>query len=143
MEPISLALTLLMNNPTTVVNGVQQATKPAVIDVTKMQASFADLSKEVLLCYHKSARFRSADKLQQPWERQTQYAAENSAVVRIKYTGVSSAKYQMDVAVMVKSGKVRTAVINDSAVIPYNKRCQLEEWTGAPAPSADQKKSKE
>lgn len=64
MDPVTIALTLLMKHPATAAAGVQEAAKPAVVDVAKMQSSFADLSKEVLLCYHKSARFRSADKLQ-------------------------------------------------------------------------------
>ena len=132
MDPVSIALMILMKNPAAVTSGIQGATKPVVLDVAKMQSSFADLSKGVLLCYHKSARFRTADKLQQPWVRQAQYAAENSALVRIKYTGFSSAAYEMDVAIMVKQSKVRTAVINDSALIRYNKKCQLEDWTGAP-----------
>ena len=140
MDPVTIALTLLMKNPGAVTAGVQEANKPAVVNVAKMQSSFADLSKGVLLCYHKSARFRTADKMQQPWERQSQYAAENSAVVRIKYIGVSTSAYEMVVAVMVKQGKVRTAVIEDSAVIPYNKKCQLEDWTGAPTRNGPESK---
>jgi hypothetical protein len=39
--------------------------------------------------------------------------------------------YEMVVAVMAKDNKVRTAVLADTATIPYNKKCQLEDWTGA------------
>jgi hypothetical protein len=34
----------------------------------------------------------------------------------------------MLVAVMAKENSVRTAVIAESTVVPYNKRCVLEEW---------------
>lgn len=127
----ALALDFLLKNaPATAPTG-KGATKPVVVDITKMQSSFADLSKEVLHCYHKTARFRTADKIQQPWERQSQYAAENSAVIRIKFTGISQKIYEMDVAVMLKENKVRTAVVRETAIIPYNTKCQLENWMGA------------
>ena len=128
---ISLALALLMKNPDVATSALKQATAPAVIDVAKMQASFADLSRGVLQCYHKSARFQQSDVVQKPWSRQAQYAANNSAVIRIRYSGVSSTPYVMDVAVMVKDAKVRTVVIADNALIPASRKCQLEEWSGA------------
>ncbi len=131
MDPATIALTLLMKHPDVASSAVQSATAPAVVDVAKMQSSFADLSKQVLLCYHKTARFRDSDVVQRPWARQVQYAADNSAVLRIRYQGVSMTSYEMIVAVMVKQNKVRTAVVADNALIPYNKKCQLEEWTGA------------
>jgi hypothetical protein len=134
MEPISIALALLMKNPnlaSTAATAAQSARAPAPIDVSKMQASFADLSRGVLKCYHKTAHYELSDVIQQPWPRQAQYAAENSAVVRIRYTGISTTRYEMVVAIMVQKDKVRTSVINDSAIVPYNKKCQLEEWSGA------------
>lgn len=66
-----------------------------------------------------------------PWVRQSQYGAENSAVMRINYQGVTGMPYQMIVAVMAKENQVRSAVLQDNATVPYSKRCQLEEWTGA------------
>ena len=131
MDPISIALTLLMKNPGVVTSAVQGATAPAVVDVAKMQASFADLSRGVLQCYHKTAYYQFSDVVQQPWLRQNQYAADNSVVVRIRYTGLSAARYEMVVAIMVQSDKVRTTVLADNAIIPFNKKCQLEEWSGA------------
>jgi hypothetical protein len=131
MEPVSLALAFLLKNPSVAANAIDKATTPAVVDVSKMQGSFADMSRGVLQCYHKTARFINADFVGAPWNRQAQYAAQNSMVVRIRYSGVTTARYEMVVAVMAKEDKVRTAVLADTATVPYNKRCQLEDWTGA------------
>jgi hypothetical protein len=131
MEPVSLALAFLLKHPSVAKDAMEKATAPAVVDVSKMQGSFADMSRGVLQCYHKTARFVNADLVGSPWNRQAQYAAQNSMVVRIRYTGVSTAHYEMVVAVMAKDDKVRTAVLGDTATVPYNKKCQLEDWTGA------------
>lgn len=131
MEPVSLALSILLKNPSIAKSALDKTTAPAIVDVSKMQGSFADMSRGVLQCYHKTARFINADVLGSPWKRQDQYAAQNSMVVKIRYAGVSTATYEMVVAVMAKDDKVRTAVLADSATVPYSKKCQLEEWTGA------------
>ncbi|MEY8689435.1 MAG: hypothetical protein AB9M53_06095 [Leptothrix sp. (in: b-proteobacteria)] len=129
MDPVTIALTLLLKNPAQTATTVQNATEPGQIDVAKMQGSLADLSRGVLTCYHKTARFNQVDVLQLPWDRQQQYAADNSAVLKIAYQGVSMARYEMAVAVMTKGNAVRTSVLADNAIIPYSKKCKLEEWT--------------
>ena len=132
MDPATIALTLLLKSPAlmaSAASAAQQAMAPGAVDVISMQRSFADLSMGVLHCYHRTARFNVSDVLQTPWIRQGQYAADNSALLRIHYSGASTTQYQMVVAVLVKQGKVRTAVIADSALVPHNKKCQLEEWT--------------
>lgn len=91
--------------------------------------SIADFSRGVLHCYHRTARYQFADVVQKPWARQGQYGASNSAVIRIRYSGVSGASYEMVVGVLAKEKQVRTAVLQDTAVVPYSKRCQLEEWS--------------
>ena len=45
------------------------------------------------------------------------------------FSGITTAQYQMLVAVMVKGNSVRTAVIQENTVVPYNKKCELEEWS--------------
>lgn len=130
MDPVSIALTLLMKNPAMASSAYQRATAPGVVSSAQLQASYADLSRGILTCYHKTARFRESDPLGSPYSRQSQYAADNSMVIRIKYAGITTRPYEMVVAVMVKDNKVRTAVLADSATIPYNKKCELEEWTG-------------
>lgn len=131
MDPVSVALALLMKHPSATVSAVEKATAPAVIDVSHMHESFADLSMGILKCYHKTAHYLVSDVIQQPWPRQVQYAADNSAVIRIRYTGLSTAPYEMVVAVMVRNDQVRTAVLADTAIVPFNKKCQLEQWSGA------------
>ncbi|TFW01519.1 hypothetical protein E4K72_14165 [Oxalobacteraceae bacterium OM1] len=132
MDPVSIALAFFLKNPSLTVSTVDKAMAPRAIDMTKMQESLADLSKEVLLCYHKTARFHAVDVLAVPWTRESQYGAEKSIVLRIHYAGIGAVnRYEMTVAVMGKQDKVRATVVSDSAVIPYNKKCALEDWTGA------------
>lgn len=115
----------------TAASAAKHAAAPGIVDAAKLQSSFADLSRDVLNCYHKTARFQSSDLIQTPWDCQSQYAAENSTVIRIRYKGISPMNYEMIVAVMVKKDKVRTAVIKDNAIVPYSTNCQLEDWTGS------------
>ena len=129
MEPISLILMALAKNPDLAASAAQSMTAPGTVDVAKMQGSLVDLSKGILTCYHKSAKFRQTDIVKTPWERQGQYAAERSAVIMITFSGITTAQYQMLVAVMVKGNSVRTAVIQENTVVPYNKKCELEEWS--------------
>ena len=129
MDPVSLALTFFLQNPEILVSGTKQLTRPGTVDVTQMQQSFADLSREILHCYHRTARYRVADVIESPWSRQAQYGAEKSAVIRIQYVGVTGAPYQMHVAVLGKSDAIRAAVLGDSARVPYSKQCVLEQWT--------------
>jgi hypothetical protein len=128
VEPISLILMALAKNPEMATSAAQSMTKPGAVDVAKMQGSLVDLSKGVLTCYHKTAKFRQTDIVKTPWERQGQYGAERSAVIKISFSGMSTNKYEMLVAVMVKGNSVRTAVIDENTVIPYSKKCALEDW---------------
>ena len=129
MDPISLILIALAKNPDLAASAAQSMAAPGMVDVAKMQGSLVDLSKGILTCYHKSAKFRQTDIVKTPWERQGQYAAERSAVIKITFSGITTTQYQMLVAVMVKGNSVRTAVIQENTVVPYNKKCELEEWS--------------
>lgn len=128
MDPITLLVTALAKNPDMAASAAQSLTIPGTVDVAKMQTSLVDLSRGILTCYHKTAKFRQTDVVKTPWERQGQYGAERSAVIKISFTGVTGIPYEMLVAVMAKENSVRTAVIAESTVVPYNKRCVLEEW---------------
>lgn len=129
MDPITLAFTFLMQNPDKVVAGAQHLTRPGTVDVTQMKTSFADLSRGILTCYHRTARYQLADVLERPWPRQGQYGADNSALIRIQYTGLSASNYRMVVAVLGKGTQIRTTVVDDTAKVPYSKKCELEQWT--------------
>lgn len=131
MDTVSIVLTLLMKNPAAAANAVEKATASVAVDVGRMRESFADLSTGILKCYHKTAHYQVSDVVQRPWERQSQYAADNSAVIRIQYTGITATPYQMVVAVLIRKDQVRSAVLSDTAMVPFNKKCQLEQWSGA------------
>jgi len=129
MDPVTLLVMALAKNPNLAASAIETTMKPGAVDVARMQASLADVSRGILTCYHKTAKFRQTDIVVTPWDRAWQYNAERSAVLRITFQGVSTNQYQMTVAVMAKGSAVRSAVIDDGAVIPYNKKCQLEEWS--------------
>lgn len=128
---VSLILGFLLQHPNIAAQAGKSLPPPRKVDTAVMQASFADMAKEVLGCYHHTARYVVADVVQKPWDRQTQYGASQSALVRISYKGLSGIPFQMTVAILNKDQSVRTAVLNDTATVPYNKKCQLEQWTGA------------
>jgi hypothetical protein len=109
-------------------SAAKSLTAPGAVDVARMQTSLVDLSRGILTCYHKTAKFRQTDVIKTPWERQGQYGAERSAVLKITFTGVLGSQYEMLVAVMAKENSVRSAVIAENTVVPYSKRCALEEW---------------
>lgn len=132
MDPVSLAISFFMQNPSLALSATERAMAPGTVDVARMQGSLVDLSRGVLYCYHRTARFARVDYIGAPFNRQMQYGAEKSMVLRIHYAGMGGLnQYQMIVAVMGKDDKVRAAVLGDNAVIPYNKKCALEEWVGA------------
>ncbi len=69
MDPVSIGLALLLKNPQVLLAAASVAgvvAAPAAVDIAKMQGSIADLSKGVLLCYHKTARFHLSDVVQAP-----------------------------------------------------------------------------
>lgn len=121
----------LLQNPSIAAEGAKELGKPGTVDVAKMKSSFADLSRGILNCYHKTARYQYADVVEKPWTRQEQYGAANSALIHINYAGLSGTKYEMTVAVLSRGTQIRSAVLADNAIIPYNKKCQLEEWSGS------------
>lgn len=129
MDPVSLLVMALVKNPGLAASAAESALKPGAVDVGKMQTSLVDLSKGILNCYHHTAKFRQTDVVGSPWDRAGQYGAEQSAVIRIVYQGISATQYQLVVGVMAKGNAVRTAVIADNALLPYNKKCELEDWS--------------
>ncbi|MGB4118206.1 MAG: hypothetical protein WBK51_16820 [Polaromonas sp.] len=131
MDPVALALTFFLQNPSLAMSATERAMAPGTIDVARMQGSLVDLSRGVLHCYHRTARYSGVEYLGEPFIRQTQYGAEKSMVLRIRFAGMDSLNHdEMVVAVMGREDKVRAAVLAENALIPYNKRCALEEWVG-------------
>jgi hypothetical protein len=87
--------------------------------------------RAVLKCYHRTAQFSEADVLQTPWPRQAQYGADRSALVRIKFSGISGSKYSMVVAVMGRKSAMRVHVVQDDAVVPPSTKCGLDSWVSS------------
>jgi len=126
-----MLLAAALKNPELAASAVNAVNAPGAVDVVRMQGSLVDLSKGILKCYHKTAVFRQTDIVKTPWERQAQYGAEKSAVLRIQFLGgFSSQPYEMFVAVMAKGSSVRSAVIAENTTIRYAKNCSLEDWVG-------------
>ena len=128
MDPVSLLFAALVKNPQLASSVAENALKPGAVDVAQMQGSLVDLSKGILTCYHKTARFRQTEVVATPWERAGQYGAEKSAILRITFQGMTFSNYQMIVVVMAKGTSVRSAVLQENTLIPYNKSCVLESW---------------
>lgn len=129
MDPVSLILAFAMKNPQATANALEKYSGPGQVDVAQLHSSAADFAMQALNCYHKSARFRGVDILGAPWREQNKYGASGSVVMRINFAGMSGASYQMIVAAMAKDQSYRTFVINETSIVPYNKKCSLEYWT--------------
>ena len=130
MDIITLALTFLLEKPDAAAAFAKSVTRPGEVQISTLRESFADLARGILHCYHRTARYQQADVLEKPWGRQADYAAQSSAVIQIQYRGVTGNPYEMHVAVMSKGAHIRTAVLRDTAVVPYSTKCQLEQWSG-------------
>jgi len=57
VELIGLAITFLLQNPDIAAAGAKEITWPGIVDVTQMQPNVADLSRGILTCYHRTARY--------------------------------------------------------------------------------------
>src|SRR5262249_51864028 len=96
---------------------------------TRMPETFADLAKAILHCYHHTARYQDAEVAQTPWGREGQYGGENSALIRIQYSGGSPDDlYEINVGLVSRQHQVRTTVVNDNSPISRDADCQLENW---------------
>ena len=126
MDPISLILTMAIRNPQATGAAMEKMARPGTVNAAQLETSAADFAREVVNCYHHSARFSGLEVLGGPWQGQMQYGADNSIVMRIYFTGVSGSRYQMVVAAMSKGRQYRTALLQENAMIPYNKNCALE-----------------
>ena len=132
MDPLSLILAYALKNPQATGQALAEANQPGVVDTAQMNASLIDFSRQTLRCYHKTARFVDADVLGSPWQNQYKYGAQSSVVIRISFQGgFTGEPYQMVVAAMGKERAFRTAVLQDTALVPYNKNCSLEEWVAS------------
>jgi len=135
MDPATLAALIasfLLQHPVGAAELVSASSAPVSIDVAAaMQANFAELSRAIVLCYHESARYPTGDVLQRPWNRQRQYGADDSALIRIKFAGaLTGLQYEMKVALLASNQpkRIRTMVQNDNAPFNPNRHCPLNQW---------------
>lgn len=130
MDALVLAFKFLLDNPDMAAEGARVLMAPGQVTVQQMGQSFADLSRGILRCYHKTATYHEAQVLAKPWRGQSQYSADGSAVIGIQYSGMTGSAYRMAVAFMWQGQKIRTHVLMDTATVPWNRGCQLENWSG-------------
>lgn len=128
MDPVSMIFAIAMKNPQATADLAKDYAQPGQVDVQQLKSSVADFAMQTLTCYHKTARFRGVQILGSPWRQQSMYGAQSSVVIRIHFTGVSGTPYQMIVAAMAKENAFRTFVLEENALVPYNKHCELENW---------------
>ena|SRR6218665_226007 len=132
MDPISIILALALKNPQATGQALSEANRPGEVDAAQLNSSLIDFSRQTLHCYHKTAQFIDADVVGSPWQNQYKYGAQSSVVIRITFRGAFTGDpYQMVVAAMAKEGAFRTAVLQDTAMIAYNKNCALEQWVAS------------
>ncbi len=136
MDPATLAAliaTFLLQHPVEAAEAASERAPVVSVDMAiAQQSSFAELSRAIVLCYHESARNPMGEVLQRPWSRQQQYGADDSALIRIRFSGaVTGRKYEMRVALLAKNEakQVRTAVLADDAPFNPNRHCTLNGWT--------------
>ncbi|WP_120809814.1 hypothetical protein [Vogesella indigofera] len=129
MDAAILLLQLISQNPQLIPDAAEQYRSPGQVQVAELNGSLADFAMQSLTCYHKTARFRGVDLLGHQWNQQYKYGAEQSIIFRVYFEGMSGTPYQMIVAGMKSGSRVRTAVIRENTVIPYNRHCELEQWT--------------
>lgn len=116
-------------NPTAIVQGANAVINaPRAVDVSKFEG-FANMSKQILKCYHPTARYQSADVIETPWNRQDQYKASKSSLISIKFAGLTNTKYEMQVGLVEREDAVMTTVVQETAKIRASSKCQLENWT--------------
>lgn len=129
MDPVSMILAFALKNPQATTQSLSEMNRPGEVNVLQLQSSMIDFARQTLKCYHKTARFIDADVLGTPWKYHYKYGATNSVVMKVTFQGaLTGGAYEMVVAAMSKEGAFRTAILQDTAMIPSNKNCAMEEW---------------
>lgn len=102
--------------------------KPRTANVQKFQG-LADMSQQILKCYHPTARFQTADVIETPWSRQDQYSATKSSLISIQFVGLTNAKYVMQVGLVERNETIKAVVVQETSKIRASAKCELENWT--------------
>ena len=90
-----------------------------------------------------TARYQGAEVVESPWSKQDQYNATKSSLINIQFTGITNAKYTMQVGLVERDGNVKAAVVQETAKVRASSKCALENWvplrTGSSDPSRGEK----
>jgi hypothetical protein len=117
------------SNPDAVALGASKVFgQPRTVDTSQF-SGFADMSQQILKCYHPSARFQTADIVESPWARQHQYNSTKSSLIAIHFTGITNAKYVMQVGLVEREGAIKATVVQETAKMRASSKCALEKWT--------------
>ncbi|MBR8141563.1 hypothetical protein KDW46_04205 [Burkholderia vietnamiensis] len=133
ISALYLAAQFVMQHPQLASNAAAQISAPGAVDQRLLQGPVADVAREILTCYHKTARMQSIEDTGVTFRDAPQYGADGSDVLVIRYTGVTGMPYAMMVALMTRgdgdAAEVRAKVLRDTALIPYANACPLQDWT--------------
>jgi hypothetical protein len=114
MDLVALAFTLLMQSP-----------DPSSTGTSARSQMLADFSAGVLQCYHRTARYQGAELLERPWTGQPAEGVDHSALLRVRYLGVTGAQHEMKVAILAGGTVAHAEVVEDTAILPFNRKCNL------------------
>lgn len=126
-DPLTiLALKFLLDQ----VHVAQQAQAPSVQQENVINLRDAgEVGEAILKCYHPTGRFHSVDVIETPWSRGPQYRARSSTLLRIDYSGGFTRRpYVIVVALVERDDQLKAIIQQDSAVVPANPRCSLDQW---------------
>jgi endonuclease YncB( thermonuclease family) len=127
----TLAMVLGVVSKLPVENTTQRQTQQEV----RVPPTIADFGALILSCFHHTGRFYSVDVAQRPWEREHQYGAEDSAILRIRWFGkVMNNQYELFVATLSRPGAIRVIPIAHNSFFPPSQNCALNDWTPAILP---------
>lgn len=134
LSVLSLVFQVAMANPQQASDAMHRLAAPGEINQQQLQsAAVADVAHAVLTCYHKTARMQTVQDSRRQFRDASQYGAEGSDLLVIRYSGVTGASYAMVVALMGRGSgsdaQLRAVVLRDTAVIPYARGCPLQDWT--------------
>lgn len=99
--------------------------------ISDASADDAQIGRLILLCYHPTGHFRSAETLDDDWPEATHYNADAGRVIRIYWNGKwTQIPYETDVALLVRHRydrtQIRTILLSDNAMVPGGLTCPSE-----------------
>lgn len=133
LSALLVVFNFVAQHPQMANNAMAQLEAPGAVNQAELGGAIADVARQVLACYHKTARLESIQDTASQFLDAPQYGADGSDVILIRYRGMTGIPYAMLVALMTRgdssSGELRAAVLRDNAIVPYARGCLLQDWT--------------